>query len=111
MTMRTLGAFVGIAFGLSWGLMSLHFAFPDQLERIFGPVGYTNPLFVTAVYAPALAGLALVGKHYGLRGLGSFLRRLMMWRAPPDLAGRAAVGLDNLRGVAIGPPFPDSTAR
>jgi hypothetical protein len=81
-TGRTLAAFFAIAFGLSWGLMSLYFAFPEHLERIFGPVGYTNPLFVLAVYAPALAGLGLTLRHYGLRGLGSFLRRLTLWRMP-----------------------------
>jgi len=82
MTGKTLMAFFAIAFGLSWGLMSLYFAFPDQLERTFGPVGYTNPLFVLAVYAPALAGIGLTLRHHGLRGLGSFLRRLTLYRMP-----------------------------
>jgi membrane protease YdiL (CAAX protease family) len=82
MTVKTLWPFFTIAFGLSWGLMSLYFAFPDELVRIFGPVGYTNPLFVISVYAPAIAGLALTLKHSGLRGLGSFLKRLTLWRMP-----------------------------
>ena len=33
------------------------------------------------VYAPGLAGLALVWRHHGLAGLGRFLRRLTLWRA------------------------------
>ncbi|MBU4555564.1 MAG: CPBP family intramembrane metalloprotease [Actinobacteria bacterium] len=82
MTARALVAFFGCSFGLSWGLMALAFTFPDQLEQIFGPVGYTNPLFIIAVYAPAFSGLALVGRSYGIRGVGSFLRRLTLWRMP-----------------------------
>jgi membrane protease YdiL (CAAX protease family) len=82
MTFHSLGAFLGMAFGLSWGLMALAFTFPDQIERIFGPVGYTNPLYIIAVYAPSIAGLAIVGRSFGLRGLGSFLRRVAMWRMP-----------------------------
>lgn len=82
MTTRTLVPFLAIAFGLAWGLMGLYFAFPEQLESIFGPVGYANPLFVISVYAPAIAGLALTLRHYGIRGLGSFLRRLTFWRMP-----------------------------
>jgi membrane protease YdiL (CAAX protease family) len=63
MTTRTLGAFMAIAFGLSWGLMAVYMAFPDPITAIFGEVGYTNPLFI----------------------LASYFRRLTLWRMP--LAG------------------------
>ena len=38
MTMRSLGPFFALAFGLGWGLAALPIFFPDQVEAIFGPV-------------------------------------------------------------------------
>lgn len=82
MSFGTLGAFFALTFGLGWGLPSLLLLFPNQLERIFGPMGYTNPLFILAVYSPGIAGVFLVWRHYGLKGLGSYFRRLTLWRMP-----------------------------
>ena len=117
MSGRTLIAFLAIAFGLSWGLMGLYMLFPDQITAIFGEVGYTNPLFVLAVYAPAIAGIFLVWKNYGFKGLASYFRRLTLWRIPLLwwlflIAGIPAV---NYLGAAIGgtlaDPFPFSAWR
>lgn len=79
---RTLIPFLAIAFGLGWGIVALLIIFPSQTEAIFGPMGYTNPLFVLAVYSPAIAGIFLVWRHYGTKGLGSFFLRLKLWRMP-----------------------------
>lgn len=79
---RSLGPFFALAFGLGWGLIALLILFTDQIEAIFGEVGYTNPVFILAVYSPALAGVFLVWRQYGLTGLGSFFRRLTLWRMP-----------------------------
>jgi len=78
----SLAPFFAIAFGLTWGIGALMILFAAQIETIFGPIGYTNPLFILAVYAPAIAGVFLVWRHYGLTGLGSYLRRLTLWRMP-----------------------------
>jgi membrane protease YdiL (CAAX protease family) len=78
----TLGPFVAITFGLAWGLFVLLILFTAQVEAIFGPIGYTNPLFILAVYAPAIAGIFLVWRHYGVAGLVRYLRRLTLWRMP-----------------------------
>lgn len=82
MTTRTLLAFFALAFGISWGLLALFLLFTARAEALFGPVGYTNPMFVLAVYAPAIAAVALVLRHHGWRGLGRFARRLLLWRMP-----------------------------
>jgi membrane protease YdiL (CAAX protease family) len=82
MTPRTLRAFLALTFGLSWGTGVLLVLFADQVEAIFGPMGYTNPIFILVVYAPGFAGILLVWRHYGVKGLGSFLRRLTLWRMP-----------------------------
>lgn len=82
MSTKTLGPFWAITFGLTWGLAALLMLFYDQIVAIFGEVSPSNPLFILAVYSPGIAGLLLVWRHYGVRGLGSFLRRLTLWRAP-----------------------------
>ncbi|RPJ52173.1 MAG: CPBP family intramembrane metalloprotease [Chloroflexi bacterium] len=79
---NTLTPFLALTFSLTWGLAVLLFLFYDQIVAIFGEVSSTNPLFILAVYSPAIAGVFLVLLHFGLKGLGSFLRRLTLWRAP-----------------------------
>lgn len=80
LSFRSLGPFFALAFGLTWGIAAIFVLFPDQSEAIFGELGYTNPLFILAVYSPGIAGTLLVWRHYGVRGLGSFFRRLTLWR-------------------------------
>ena len=79
---KTLWSFLGLTFGLSWVPMSLFMLFADQFTALFGEMSATNPFFLLAVYAPGLSGVILIWRHYGLKGLGSFVRRLMLWRAP-----------------------------
>lgn len=81
MTTKSIGPFLAITFGLTWGLAALLMLFYDQIVAIFGEVGSSNPLFILAVYSPAFAGVILVWRHYGLPGLGSLFRRLTLWRA------------------------------
>ena len=82
LTPRALRTFFALAFGLGWGVIALLILFTDQIEAIFGEIGYTNPVFILAVYSPAIAGIYLVWRHYGVRGVGSFLRRVSLWRMP-----------------------------
>ena len=82
METKTIVPFLAITFGLTWGLAALLIGFYDQIVAIFGEISMTNPLFILAVYSPGFAGVFLVWRHYGLGGLGSFLRRLTLWRAP-----------------------------
>lgn len=102
MSFRTLVPFFSMAFGLSWGLASLAIFFADKLEPIFGPIGYTNPLFVLAVYAPGLSGIALVLYHYGFRGLRSYLKRLTLWRIPGGWFAYLLIGIPAAFYVAAG---------
>jgi uncharacterized protein len=79
---KTLVSFLGLTFGLSWVPMSLFMLFADQLTPLVGEMGSSNPFFLLAVYAPGLSGIFLIWRHYGLKGLGGFFRRLTLWRAP-----------------------------
>ncbi|HSI67841.1 MAG TPA: CPBP family intramembrane glutamic endopeptidase [Planococcus sp. (in: firmicutes)] len=80
MTIKAIFPFILISFGLTWGLASLMLFFNDQVIAIFGEISTSNPLYILAVYAPAIAAFILVWRYYGLRGIGSFLRRLTLWR-------------------------------
>lgn len=82
MSLRTVWWFLAITFGLGWGIGALLFLFTDQIEALFGPVSGTNPVFILLVWSPAIAGVTLVWRHYGRKGVGSFLRRLTLWRMP-----------------------------
>jgi uncharacterized protein len=114
LTTRSLKTFFALAFGIAWGIGALSMIFADQLEPIFGEFGYTNPLFILAVYAPGFAGLFLFWRHHGLAGLGSFLRRLTLWRMPLGWWAFLILGIPaaNYLGAAmtgtISDPFPFS---
>ncbi len=112
MTRKTLLTFFALSFGLTWGLAALLVLFTPQVEALFGPVSYTNPLFILAVYSPGIAGIFLVWRHYGLGGLGRFFRRLLWWRMPPGWWALLALGIPGvfyagavLKGTAFA-PFP-----
>lgn len=79
---KTLLAFLGLTFGLSWLPMALYMTFPDPFTALFGEISTSNPFFILAVYAPSISGLFLIWRHYGLKGVGRFVRRLFFWRAP-----------------------------
>lgn len=74
--------FFGLAFGLGWGVAIVMLAFQDRVEDLFGEIGYTNPVFITVVYSPAIAALLLVWRHAGLRSFPRLLRRITWWRLP-----------------------------
>jgi membrane protease YdiL (CAAX protease family) len=82
MSFGTLGVFFALAFGLTWDIAALLILFPNQIEAIFGELNSRNPLFILAVYSPGIAGVLLVWRHYGIKGLNSFFRRLTLWRMP-----------------------------
>jgi uncharacterized protein len=82
MGIKTLWVFLALTFGLSWVPMALFLLFADTFTAIFGEMSATNPVFLLAVYAPGISGIFLIWRHYGLKGLGSFFRRLTFWRAP-----------------------------
>jgi membrane protease YdiL (CAAX protease family) len=75
-----LRTFFVATFALSWGLGVLMVVFVDQVEAVFGPISYTNPVFVLVVWGPGLVGLALVARSHGVAGLRRLLARLALWR-------------------------------
>ncbi|CAN5740257.1 type II CAAX endopeptidase family protein [soil metagenome] len=114
MTVRTIAPFLAITFALTWGIAALLVFLPDTMEAVFGPMGYTNPAFILAVYGPSIAGTLLVGRYYGLRGLGSFFRRVTLWRMSAPWWAFLVVGIPALSYLSsalsghLGDPFPFS---
>ena len=47
----------------------------------------SNPLYILAVYAPGIAGIFLVWRTYGLKGLSSFLRSIDLIDDAPAYGG------------------------
>jgi hypothetical protein len=80
MNIRALLPYLAIAFGLSWGVVALLILFPDPIAAVFGELNPKNPLFILAVYAPAIAAFTLVIRQGGLPGLRRYLSRLLLWR-------------------------------
>jgi hypothetical protein len=79
---KTLVSFLALTFGLSWVPMALFMLFADQFTALFGEMSSANPIFLLAVYAPGISGIFFIWRHYGLKGLASFFRRLTFWHAP-----------------------------
>lgn len=82
MKTKTLVQFLALTFGFTWGIAALLILFTDQVVAIFGEITSSNPLFILAVYSPGFVSIFLVWRTYGLKGLGSFLRRLTLVRMP-----------------------------
>jgi len=80
-TTKMLIPFLALTFGLTWGIAALLILFTDEIVAIFGEISMSNPLFILAVYSPGFAGVFLVWRKYGIKGLGGFFRRLTLWRA------------------------------
>jgi uncharacterized protein len=62
---RALWPFLALTFGLAWGIFALFALFPDPIARVLGAPGAAHPLFILAVWAPAIAALGLVWRHGG----------------------------------------------
>lgn len=77
-----LGTFFTLTFALTWGIAAAFILAPEAVERMFGPIGLTNPLYILAVYAPAFAGLTVVWLRHGWHGIGGLFRRFGMARMP-----------------------------
>jgi membrane protease YdiL (CAAX protease family) len=72
--------FALVTFAITWGVIGAYILLPDRTAAAFGQIHGGHPLYFLATWAPAIAGVALVLAHGGVRGLGAFLSRLLLWR-------------------------------
>lgn len=80
MKSKTLLPFLLITFLITWLLGGLYIIYPNGMREQFGELNHGNPLFLLAVYSPAIAAFFLILKDHGVSGLKKYLSRLRLWR-------------------------------
>jgi uncharacterized protein len=93
MTIKSLPSFLLISFGWAWGILGLYIFKREQITAAFGPITGHHPLFVLAVYAPAIAALCVVFWSGETSGAKRYLSRLLLWRCPPAWYAFLLVGI------------------
>ena len=73
---RNVIPFLLLAFGISWGCTWLLMAPPQWMPAILREQGVTNPLYVIAVWSPAIVAITLIIGGAGLGGLRRYFGRL-----------------------------------
>ncbi len=69
--------YLGLAFGVSWGIGIIFMLFGDMLTPITGELTLTNPIVIIALYSPSIAGLITYFAMGGLQGLKGILLKLI----------------------------------
>ncbi|MBN8998803.1 MAG: hypothetical protein J0H54_05245, partial [Rhizobiales bacterium] len=105
--------FLIVTFGLAWGIIALFVFGPPLVVDRLGTISSHHPLFILAVYAPAIAALLIVGMTAGAAGLRRFLSRLLLWRCPPGWYAVLLFGIPAIyaagalvKGNLLGTPLP-----
>lgn len=108
--------FLLITFGLAWGILALYIFWAGPMGALFGDISGHHPLFILAVWAPAVAAFILIPRYGGRAGLRRFLSRLLLWRCHPAWYG-FLVGLPLMfyagaavKGNLFADPLPSGTA-
>lgn len=108
--------FLLMTFGLAWGIFALFILLPEQMTVIFGELTGRHPLFILAVWAPAIAAFILIKHQAGMGGLRRYLTRLFLWRCPPAWYAFLFVGIpllffggSALKGNLFADPVPFSS--
>lgn len=52
--------FLLITFGLAWGILAMFILWPAPLVMLFGEVSGQHPLFILAVWSPAIAAFSVI---------------------------------------------------
>ena len=79
--------FLLMTFGIAWGILALYIFWPGPMGAVFGEMSGHHPLFILAVWAPAIAAFILVTHYGGRAGLRRFLSRIFLWRCHPAWYG------------------------
>ena len=116
MTTRALAPFFAITFGIAWTILGLYIYLNEPMARAFGQISGKHPLFVLAVYSPAIAALILVAWCGGAAGLKRYLSRALLWRCPAPWAVFLIFGIPLIfvagaavKGNLLTDPFPFSS--
>jgi membrane protease YdiL (CAAX protease family) len=104
--------FLLLTFGIAWGILALYIFWPRPMGALFGEISGHHPLFILAVWAPAIAAFILISCYGGRAALRRFLSRIFLWRCHPAWYG-FLVGLPLMfyagaavKGNLFTDPFP-----
>jgi hypothetical protein len=82
-----LAPFLFITFGIAWTILALYIFLPETMAALFGEISGHHPLFILAVWSPAVATFILIARYGGWAGLRRFLSRILLWRCHPAWYG------------------------
>lgn len=74
---KYLWIYLGITFGLSWGLSLVYLAFYDVLSSGFGELTLSNPLVILTLNSPSVAGILVYFIYGGWSAVCKFLKKLV----------------------------------
>jgi membrane protease YdiL (CAAX protease family) len=74
-------SFFAITFVIAWGILGLYIFAGETMVPVFGNLTGRHPLFYMAVYAPAIAAIAVIVYRQGFGSIPRFLSRMLLWRA------------------------------
>ena len=74
---KYLWIYVGITFGLSWGMSVLYIIFYDTLAPFVGELNISNPFVMVSLNSPSIAGIIIYFIYGGFQGMESFLKCLI----------------------------------
>ncbi|WP_261891991.1 type II CAAX endopeptidase family protein [Acaryochloris marina] len=77
-----LAPFLLITFGLAWGILALYILLPGPMTAILGQLSGHHPLFILAVWSPAISAIIVIIRYVGLSGLRRYLSRMFLWHCP-----------------------------
>lgn len=100
--------FILLTFGITWGLVALMIWRGDLLESLFGELGVAHPLYILAVWSPAIVAFALLLTRAGPGGVRRFLGRLSPRTVTPAWWAFAFLALPLVKicgAVLNGTPF------
>lgn len=93
MPTRAIPLFLAITFLITWAIVGAYVLAPEMASSWFGELSGSHPLFFLATWSPAIAAIVMVLSHSGASGLGRFLSRLLLWRAPAGWVVFVLIGL------------------
>ena len=72
-----LAIYLGITFGLSWGMSILYVLFYDLLHPYVGELTLSNPFVIISLNSPSVAGILIFFLYGGVKGLKQFVKSLI----------------------------------
>ena len=73
-------AFLVLAFTMIGAILAAFLLWQDALAKVFGPLSASHPLFILAVWSPALSSWAVILYTTGWAGFRGYLSRFSVWR-------------------------------